>query len=282
MKVKNKACLVLILFLILLSGCQNNIISQISRDNNIKVEDKPRPGVVAIIDSNIIVTKPLSNDVISSPVEITGRARVFEGTVLYRLKDANEKLIAKNFTTAKIGAPEWGFYSAKLEFELPNTKTGWLEVYTESAKDGSEQDLIRLPIVFEEYEKIKVKLYFSNIKKDPEVKECDKVFAVERDMGDVYPTVEGVINELLKGVTEEELEDGYLTNLPEQGVKLQKVDLQEGVLTVDFNQALQEEVAGSCRVEAIRSQIIETLKQFEDVDEVIISIDGETENILQP
>jgi len=35
-------------------------------------------------------------------------------------------------------------------------------------------------------------------------------------------------------------------------------------------------------VAAIRAQIRETLKQFPTVDEVIISIDGRTEDILQP
>ena len=51
---------------------------------------------------------------------------------------------------------------------------------------------------------------------------------------------------------------------------------------VDFSKELGIGVAGSCRVEAIRSQITETLKQFKNVENVIISIEKETENILQP
>jgi len=41
-------------------------------------------------------------------------------------------------------------------------------------------------------------------------------------------------------------------------------------------------VAGSCRVGAIRAQIEETLKQFPTVQNVIISVNGNTENILEP
>jgi len=45
---------------------------------------------------------------------------------------------------------------------------------------------------------------------------------------------------------------------------------------------LQYQVGGSCRVSAIRAQIIETLKQFSTVKNVVISINGRTEDILQP
>jgi spore germination protein GerM len=45
---------------------------------------------------------------------------------------------------------------------------------------------------------------------------------------------------------------------------------------------LEFQVGGSCRVAAIRAQITDTLKQFPPVDEVIISIDDRTEDILQP
>jgi spore germination protein GerM len=58
--------------------------------------------------------------------------------------------------------------------------------------------------------------------------------------------------------------------------------IEDGVAKVDFNEQLEYEVSGSCRVSAIRAQITETLKQFPTVKEVIISIDGRTEDILQP
>ena len=51
---------------------------------------------------------------------------------------------------------------------------------------------------------------------------------------------------------------------------------------VDFDEQLEFQVGGSCRVSAIRAQIIQTIKQFSTVKDVIISINGRTEDILQP
>lgn len=51
---------------------------------------------------------------------------------------------------------------------------------------------------------------------------------------------------------------------------------------IDFDERLEFQVGGSCRVAAISAQIRETLKQFPQVKEVIISINGRTEDILQP
>jgi spore germination protein GerM len=39
---------------------------------------------------------------------------------------------------------------------------------------------------------------------------------------------------------------------------------------------------GSARVDMIRQQITQTLKQFPTVNEVRIAIEGETEGVLQP
>ena len=130
-------------------------------DNIVTVKDSPQPGQVAVIDSNIIVTKPLSNDLISSPVEITGRAQVANGEVRLRLKDAAGKVLASALTTALGGGEGWGLYSGRLEFGPPLGQSGWLEVYTMAA-DDSEQNLISLSVVFKDFIEPKVTVYFSN------------------------------------------------------------------------------------------------------------------------
>lgn len=65
-------------------------------------------------------------------------------------------------------------------------------------------------------------------------------------------------------------------------MKIQKLTIENNVARVDFDKQLEYQVGGSCRVAAIRAQITQTLKQFPTVKEVIISIDGRTEDILQP
>jgi spore germination protein GerM len=76
--------------------------------------------------------------------------------------------------------------------------------------------------------------------------------------------------------------EGFFTSI-NQGVKLQSLNIREdGTAFVDFDEQLQAGVGGSCKVSAIRAQITETLKQFPTVKNVIISINGRTEDILQP
>lgn len=89
------------------------------------------------------------------------------------------------------------------------------------------------------------------------------------------------MEELLQGPTKAERTEGYRTSINE-GVKIQRLTIQNGLARIDFNEILEFRVAGSCRVRSIRAQIEHTLKQFPTVREVIISINGRTEDILQP
>lgn len=274
---------ILIIFVVfLLSACNKPTFVNLNKNNNIKVSDKPRPGQVAIIDSNIIVTQPLSNDVVSSPIMVTGRAKLLKGLISLRLRDVWDNIIATSTAIVNNDDSNWGQYSARLEFNLPSSQSGWLEVYNQNPTDGSNQDLIRLPIVFKEYQKPKVKFYFSNINEDPGLLDCGKVYPLEREIEADKQLLDSVVDELLTGLTEAEMKAGFITNIPETGLAVQKTEIKDGILYIDFNQALQEGVGGSCRVTAIRAQIVETFMQFQGVDEVVISIDGKTEDILQP
>jgi len=125
-----------------------------------------------------------------------------------------------------------------------------------------------------------VKVFFNNGRLDPEYS-CNKVFPVERKIPKTQAVGRAALEELLKGPTEEEKSDGFFTSI-NPGVKIQKLTIENGVAKVDFDEQLEFQVGGSCRVAAIRAQITETLKQFPTVDKVIISIDGRTEDILQP
>ena len=130
-------------------------------------------------------------------------------------------------------------------------------------------------------ETIKVKVYFNNSKMDPEYS-CNKVFPVEREVIKTQAIAGAALEELLKGyITNEENLEGFTTSI-NPGVKIQKLTIENNVAKVDFDEQLEYQVGGSCRVAAIRAQITQTLKQFPSVKNVIISIDGRTEDILQP
>ncbi|OGF25951.1 hypothetical protein A2303_01320 [Candidatus Falkowbacteria bacterium RIFOXYB2_FULL_47_14] len=92
---------------------------------------------------NIIVDEPDWNDEIPNPVMVTGQARVFENTVNIRLRSSSNRIIASTFITANspdIG--EYGDFSKSVPYSDPGTATGFLEVFTISAQDGSEIDKV--------------------------------------------------------------------------------------------------------------------------------------------
>jgi len=134
----------------------------------------------------------------------------------------------------------------------------------------------------EEY--MTVKAFFNNDRMDPEFS-CNKVFPVEREILKTEAVAQAALTELLKGPTEAEKAEGFFTSI-NPGVKIQELTINPptggGVAKVDFDEQLEFQVGGSCRVAAIRAQITETLKQFPTVSNVIISINGRTEDILQP
>jgi spore germination protein GerM len=57
---------------------------------------------------------------------------------------------------------------------------------------------------------------------------------------------------------------------------------ETGVVRADFSEGLQEGIGGSMRVMGIRQQIEATLMGVTGITSVILSIEGQTEDILQP
>ena len=127
---------------------------------------------------------------------------------------------------------------------------------------------------------ITLKAFFMNDRLDPEIT-CQKVFPVERTVPYTAGVAQAALKQLLMGPTDEEKARGYGTTIPE-GVTLKSVSIRDGTAYAEFDEALERAVGGSCRVTAIRSQITQTLKQFPTVKNVVISIDGRTDDILQP
>jgi len=65
-------------------------------------------------------------------------------------------------------------------------------------------------------------------------------------------------------------------------VNLLGLTIENGTAIVNFSKEMNAYGGGSARVSAIRQQITRTLRQFDTVDEVVISVAGETEGVLQP
>lgn len=134
------------------------------------------------------------------------------------------------------------------------------------------------PRISEEF--MKVWVYFNNSQFDQEFS-CNKVFPVERTISKTQAVANASLEELFKGPSDFEKQAGFFTSI-NQGVKIQSLTIENGVAKVDFDEQLEFQVGGSCRVAAIRAQVSQTLKQFPTINQIIISINGRTEDILQP
>lgn len=165
-----------------------------------------------------------------------------------------------------------------VRFVIGGPEDDWICVNNEWVKHGNPS--APKPTTGCETEIMKIKVYFNNSKLDPEYS-CNKVFPIEREIIKTSAVARAALEELLKGPNEKEDAEGFITNI-NPGVKIQKLTIENGTAWVDFDEQLEYQVGGSCRVAAISAQITQTLKQFPSVKNVIISINGETEEILQP
>ncbi len=222
-----------------------------------------------------------SPSVLSNPFIFHGTTTAFENVINWRLVDDNGNKISEGY--AMVNSPDMGIpgdFKVTAFFDhMPTTQTGRLEVFEASPKDGSDTHKAVAPVAFTD-EVQNVTIYLGNSKQAPVGQECETVFPVER-MVVAGDTTQIALHELLKGPTPMETKADYYTSLPES-VPLPELIKQTSGLRVDFSDQLEYQVAGSCRVQAIRMQILETVKQSANVPNVTISIDGRTEDILQP
>ena len=103
-----------------------------------------------LTNENIRVVLPKPNAKLTSPFTVAGEARVFENVVNVRVTNAKgEAFITETAYAHAPDAGKFGAFSINLSYKFKNTKEGFVEVYHASAKDGSDEDLIRIPVSFE-------------------------------------------------------------------------------------------------------------------------------------
>jgi len=131
-------------------------ISELARANASRPGFSPDvlyPGYRLVIplpsSTNIVVFRPLPGSRIAAGTPLAGSARAFEANVLYRVRDDAGRIVARErAVTAAEGAPAFGAFSAPIAFDAaPGTPAGAIQVYTRSARDGSIQDLVEVPVL---------------------------------------------------------------------------------------------------------------------------------------
>ncbi len=229
-----------------------------------------------------------SQEINISPVQIKGRARgtwFFEGSFPIEIRDNGGNLLASGVAQAEGDWMTEEFVPFSASVPIGSGFNGEANLILRKDNPSGLPELddelhfpIRIKIVDE---MINVNVYFGLNTLTSDTDPCDIVYPVFRSVPRVSGMARSAIMELLEGPTGEEAEEGYFTSLND-GIKLNRISIADGEAQVDFSSELEDQVGGSCRVTAIRAQITETLKQFPTVNRVTISINGRSEDILQP
>ena len=104
------------------------------------------PDPVDASDPSVIVDAPEDGDRVTSPVTISGEARVFEANVRITIFDAAGNVLADTFTTAAEGAPALAPYSTQVSFTTSTEQQGCIRVFEESAQDGSPVNVVQVEV----------------------------------------------------------------------------------------------------------------------------------------
>lgn len=227
-----------------------------------------------------------AGDEIFSPVAITGWARgfwYFEASFPVRLEDEEGNLLGSSLAMAQREwmTEEFVPFLVDLEFMVSTTTKAFLVLQKDNPSGLAEHDNeVAIPVTLKPIDSMMVKAFFPNELLDPEIS-CQRVFPLNRLVPKTPQVAQAALSELLKGLSEEEKAQGYFSSINE-GVVINKLEVIGSTIFVDFDSKIEESVGGSCRVSSINSQIIETLRQFNNIEKVVISIAGRQEDILQP
>ena len=101
-------------------------------------------------DGEIEVTKPCTNDSLGSSFQITGKARVFEATFQVNIISKTGQLLYQGTYMTRGG--DIGLlnpFNETVNWSSPGSGSGTINFYELSAKDGSVEHLVSIPVKFE-------------------------------------------------------------------------------------------------------------------------------------
>jgi hypothetical protein len=95
----------------------------------------------------VVVRTPEAQARVSSPLTVSGEATVYEGTVRIQVVSADGQVLGQGFTTATMGAPVGGTFSAQVEFTPPEAEApGIVRVFGDNPRTGEPDGLVEIPV----------------------------------------------------------------------------------------------------------------------------------------
>lgn len=257
-------------------------------------QDKSSDGERPINDdeeiADIIVTSPKEGETVSFPLLIEGKAKgtwFFEASFPIRILGENGKIKADLYAQAQ---GDWmtedfvPFHAEVTSMDFFDGEDGTIILSRDNPSglpDGSKSHYVffRFPNP-SDYERRFV--YWQDASAIDEGGDCTSVKPSIRLIQKDTNQIEEVLSGLVAGTSAQETLSGYTTSIPKE-TELIEINQEDGTLTIEFNEALDQGIAGSCLVRSIRAQIEKTASQFDGVDKVKLVI-GERmdDEVLQP
>lgn len=94
----------------------------------------------------IFVESPLPDEEVEPGFEASGTANTFEANFNYELRDADNKILTRNFVTATSGSGTRGTFRFTVPYEVDAPQDGRLVVFELSAANGSKIHEISIPL----------------------------------------------------------------------------------------------------------------------------------------
>lgn len=237
--------------------------------------------VITASQKEIGIDVPQNSSQVSAVFVVEGMGRAFENQMQVRVRTSQKTLIEKPVMLQGAQMGEFGKFSVTFDlssFKLASGTQLFIDAFEYSAKDGSQIHTDTRTVFFSGASTtMVVKVFFSDERRMNA--NCADVTASTR----IIPRTEAVgakaLEELLKGPITQERGLGLATNIP-AGTKLLKLRIESGTAYADFSEELDKNIGGSCRVSAIRAQITQTLKQFSNIRNVVISVQGRVDDVL--
>ena len=95
----------------------------------------------------IFVASPAVNDTVSSPLRVNGTANTFEAAFMLQVLDADGTLLIEEPMMATSGTGTRGTFDVTVEFDAQPGDQITLRVFEHSAKDGSEINVVEIPLM---------------------------------------------------------------------------------------------------------------------------------------
>jgi hypothetical protein len=96
----------------------------------------------------ITVDKPAAGERVTSPVDVSGSANVFEANVTVKVLDQTGKVVGHTFTTASCGTGCRGTYSVPVSFQVAHEQRGTIVVSDDDAAGtGTPPHQVRIKVV---------------------------------------------------------------------------------------------------------------------------------------